>query len=53
VGRKMRYVAILGSLMLLQIVLALIVESGFNDLVVRDVTIFLFVASLIFVKAIE
>ncbi len=47
-GKWLRVAAIAGTLVMAQIVLSLIVSSGFSDLVVRDFTIMLFVLSLAF-----
>lgn len=43
-----RYTAVAATLVLLCIVITMYLESGFNDLVVRDGAIAIFVASLMF-----
>ncbi len=48
VGFYRKIAAILSSLVLLNIILFLLFSSGFSDIVVRDLAIFLFSVSLIF-----
>jgi len=48
VGFYRKIGAILSSLLLLEIILSLLFSSGFSDIVVRDLAIFLFSVSLIF-----
>lgn len=47
-GKQLKIAAIVGTLVMLQIVLALLISSGFTDLFVRDFAIMLFVLSLVF-----
>lgn len=47
-GKWLRIAAIVGTLVMAQIVISLLVLSGFSDLLVRDVTILLFILSLVF-----
>ncbi|HLG24867.1 MAG TPA: hypothetical protein VI564_08105 [Candidatus Nanoarchaeia archaeon] len=48
IGKWMKYASIVGALVMAQIIVELIVSSGFTDLFVRDFAILLFVLSLYF-----
>ncbi len=47
-GFYLRYFAIAGALLMLEIVITLFTESGWSDILVRDIGILLFTISLIF-----
>ena len=47
-GKKRKYAAILSSLIMLEIVISLLVSTGFSDLLVRDIVILILAISLIF-----
>ena len=51
IGKWLKIAAIVGTLVMAQIVMSLIISSGFSDIVVRDFTILLFVLSLAFEKS--
>ena len=47
-GKWLRLASIIGTLAMLQIVISLVISSGFSDLFVRDFAIMLFILSLAF-----
>lgn len=49
VGFYLRQLSIIGCLIMAEIILSLLLTLGFNDIAVRDITIFFFVATLAFI----
>lgn len=49
-GKKIRIAAVLSSLVMLDIIIGLIISSGWSDLLIRDIGIFIFILSFVFEK---
>jgi len=48
IGKGLRYIALVASLILASIVYSIWLQQGFSDIFIRDVAILIFTASLIF-----